>query len=155
MRADELHGDGQRDGVCGPELGGACEHNGATVTKYQYRYSAGSTVATGTSWSDVGDDSGTMTTLACATSRLQTVDERDDGADAFEVRAVNSVGDPLAPLPGHSDDPPSLVSNIRQSDPPWLDQILISPRGSRPAPPAPRHDNRYQAPSTVGQAHPT
>ena len=64
---------------------------GATITKYQYRYSAGSTVDTSVAWSDVPDgdtdadtDAGNETTV--------TVTGLTGTVHAFEVRAVNSVG---------------------------------------------------------------
>ena len=63
---------------------------GATITKYQYRYSAGNTVGTSVAWSDVpdgadaGTDAGNETTV--------TVTGLTGTVHAFEVRAVNSVG---------------------------------------------------------------
>ena len=63
---------------------------GAPISKYQYRYSAGSRVDPETAWTDVPDGSDTDTSLA--DERSVTVTELDNGRQyAFEVRAVNSV----------------------------------------------------------------
>ena len=64
---------------------------GATITKYQYRYSAGNTVDTSVAWSDVPDgadadtDAGNETTV--------TVTGLTGTVHTFQVRAVNSVGE--------------------------------------------------------------
>ena len=110
-----------RDGVVDLSWAAPASDNGATVTKYQYRYSAGSTVATGTSWNDVGDDTGLTpdadTCLCNETSKIIT--SVTDGTQyAFEVRAVNSVGEGTAAGPvtaTPATPPPSLVSNIGQT----------------------------------------
>ena len=104
-----------RDGVVDLSWAAPASDNGATVTKYQYRYSAGSTVATGTSWSDVGD-SGDDGSCKCNETALTITSVTDGTQYAFEVRAVNSVGEGTAAGPVTATIPPSLVSNIRQSD---------------------------------------
>ena len=63
---------------------------GATITKYQYRYSAGSTVDTSVAWSDVPDGADTGTDAGNETT--VTVTGLTGTVHAFEVRAVNSVG---------------------------------------------------------------
>ena len=93
---------------------------GAPIERYQYRHSAGSTVASGARWMDVpdADSDGSL-----ADERSVTVPDLDNGSQyAFEVRAVNSaavngraasaVAIPVrAPLPPGSG---FLVSNFGQ-----------------------------------------
>ena len=63
---------------------------GAPISKYQYRYSAGSRVDPEAAWIDVPDGSDTDTSLAV--ERSVSVTELDNGRQyAFELRAVNSV----------------------------------------------------------------
>ena len=64
-------------------------NGGAAVEKYQYRYSAGSTVASDAQWMDVpdADSDGSL-----ADERSVSVTELDNGSQyAFELRAVNGV----------------------------------------------------------------
>ena len=63
---------------------------GAAIEKYQYRYSAGSTVGTSAAWADVPDADADAD---LADERSVTVTGLDNGRQyAFELRAVNSVG---------------------------------------------------------------
>ena len=64
---------------------------GGAITKYEYRYSTGSTVSSSATWTDVpdGSDSGTST----ADETGVTISSLTNGTQfAFEVRAVNSAG---------------------------------------------------------------
>ena len=64
---------------------------GATITKYQYRYSAGNTVDdTSATWTDVLDGADTGDLASDETT--VTVTGLTGTVHAFEVRAVNSVG---------------------------------------------------------------
>ena len=65
---------------------------GSAITHYQYRHAAGSTVPPGTSWTDVADSSDPGGSTADETS--VTVTSLTNGTQyAFEVRAVNAVGE--------------------------------------------------------------
>ena len=68
--------------------------NTAAVTKYQYRYQAGSSVTTGT-WTDVADGGDAGSDVADETA--VTVTGLTNGAQyAFELRAVNGAGNGAA-----------------------------------------------------------
>ena len=65
---------------------------GATITKYQYRYSAGNTVDdTSATWTDVLDGADTGD-LASDETTVTVTGLTNGTPHAFEVRAVNSVG---------------------------------------------------------------
>ena len=65
---------------------------GSAITHYQYRHAAGSAVPTITSWANVADSSDPGGSTADETS--VTVSSLTNGTEyAFEVRAVNSVGE--------------------------------------------------------------
>ena len=65
---------------------------GSAITHYQYRHATGSTVPTDTSWTNVADSSDPGGSTADETS--VTVTSLTNGTEyAFEVRAVNSVGE--------------------------------------------------------------
>ena len=68
---------------------------GTAITTYQYRYSAGSTVDTSATWTDVPDGADTDTDAGNETTF--TVTDLTNGTQyAFEVRAVNSGDGPAA-----------------------------------------------------------
>ena len=65
---------------------------GSAVTKYQYRHDEGSTIADSVTWNDVPDGSDTGSSTADETSFVVT--SLTNGTEyAFEVRAVNAVGE--------------------------------------------------------------
>ena len=68
---------------------------GTAITTYQYRYSAGSTVDTSATWTDVPD--GADADTDAGNERTVTVTSLTNGTQyAFEVRAVNSGDGPAA-----------------------------------------------------------
>ena len=68
---------------------------GTAITKYQYRYSVGSTVGGGATWTDVPD--GADADTDAGNERTVTVTGLTNGTQyAFEVRAVNSGAGPAA-----------------------------------------------------------
>ena len=88
---------------------------GGAITKYRYRYSAGSTVSANATWADVPDGSDTGSSTADETG--VTVSGLNNGTQyAFEVLAVNSAGEgakagPVTATPADM-TPPSLVSAL-------------------------------------------
>ncbi len=88
---------------------------GGAITKYRYRYSAGSTVSASATWADVPDGSDTGSSTADETG--VTVSGLNNGTQyAFEVLAVNSAGEgakagPVTATPADM-TPPSLVSAL-------------------------------------------
>ena len=84
---------------------------GTAITKYQYRYSAGSTVdtsATSATWTDVPDGADTDTDASNETTF--TVTGLTNGTQyAFEVRAVNSGDGPAATDTATPQSPPPPV----------------------------------------------
>ena len=73
-------------------------NGGASITEYEYRHAAGGTVPEGTAWVDVVDGSDDGASAADETG--VTVSSLTNGTEyAFEVRAVNSVGDGAAAGP--------------------------------------------------------
>ena len=65
---------------------------GSAITRYQYRHAAGLTVPTSASWTNVADGSDDGNSTGDETS--VTVSSLTNGTEyAFEVRAVNSVGE--------------------------------------------------------------
>ena len=64
---------------------------GASITRYQYRYSTGSTVPGSTTWTPVPDSADPGNSTADETS-VTVANLTNDTQYAFEVRAVNSVG---------------------------------------------------------------
>ena len=70
--------------------------DGATaITHYQYRHAAGSTVLMGTAWTDVTDGSDAWGTVppTRGASRCRLPGHADGTQYAFELRAVNSLGE--------------------------------------------------------------
>ena len=65
---------------------------GSAITHYQYRHATGSTVPTGTSWTNVADSSDPGDSTADETS-VTVTSLTNEMPYAFEVRAVNTVGD--------------------------------------------------------------
>ena len=75
---------------------------GGAITEYEYRYSTGTMVSSSASWTDVADGSDMGDSTADETS--VTISSLVNGTQyAFEVRAVNSVGDGTAARAGHGD----------------------------------------------------
>ena len=71
---------------------------GAAITEYEYRYSEGAAVDANATWTDVTDGSDDGDSTADETG--VTVSSLTNGTQyAFEVRAVNSVGDGTAAGP--------------------------------------------------------
>ena len=94
---------------------------GGAITEYEYRYSTGTMVSSSASWTDVADGSDMGDSTADETS--VTISSLVNGTQyAFEVRAVNSVGDGTAagPVTATPVDTTAqagvLVSTIGQSD---------------------------------------
>ena len=93
--------------------------NTAAVTKYQYRYQAGSSVTTGT-WTDVADGGDAGSDVADETA--VTVTGLINGAQyAFELRAVNGAGNGAAATatatPASSDTTAPQVTSITRQSP--------------------------------------
>ena len=81
---------------------------GTAITKYQYRYSAGSTVGASATWTDVPDGADTDTDASNETTF--TVTGLTNGTQyAFEVRAVNSGDGPAATDTATPQSPPPPV----------------------------------------------
>ena len=124
---------------------------GAAIEKYQYRYSAGSTVGTSAAWADVPDADADAD---LADERSVTVTGLDNGRQyAFELRAVNSVGggeaasDTATPMaivtaPG---EPESLTARAGDA------QVTLSwtPPAFDGGAPIERYQYRHSAGSTV------
>ena len=90
------------------------------MTKYQYRYQAGSSVSSSASWTDVadGDDAGNDV----ADETTLTVTGLANGTEyAFELRAVNSAGGgtpaTATATPASSDNTAPLVTSIARQIP--------------------------------------
>ena len=71
--------------------GAPASDDGAAITEFEYRYSAGAAVAPNAIWTDVADGSDAGNSTADETS--VTISSLTNGTEyAFEVRAVNSAG---------------------------------------------------------------
>ena len=88
---------------------------GVAITHYQYRYVAGTTVPLSTDWREVPDSDNDGSR---ADERRVTVTGLVNGTQyAFEVRAVNSVGEGLEAVatatPAENSDQPNVVLELR------------------------------------------
>ena len=91
------------------------------ITKYQYRYAAGTTVADSVTWNDVPDGSDAGNDAGDETGVV--VSSLVNGTEyAFEVRAVNAIGEspkngPLTATPASSDNTAPRVASIERQTP--------------------------------------
>ena len=85
---------------------------GASITEYEYRHAAGTTVPEGTAWVDVVDGSDDGASAADETG--VTISSLTNGTQyAFEVRAVNSVGE--GTLAGPVTATPAVANSVPTS----------------------------------------
>ena len=90
----------------------------SAITKYQYRFSAGATVAGGAIWNDVPDSIDLDASTADETQVVVT-GLSNGTLYAFEVRAVSSAGNGVAAGPRNATPRHVLATNVGQDPPSW------------------------------------